>query len=454
MKALLITYHFPPMLGCCSLRAGAVARALAAKGWECHIVTTAISRGHSVYTLDPQTQPAELSGHVHAVTEGSVGRMVERLRKSRSAARPSSASLPEPGRFRASSRLTEFLRAAAFPDSKVSWIPRALGRVRSLLKLQRFDLIYSFGYPWSCHLVGYAAQRLSRLPWVADYADPWTLNPQVHDFPNWRKRLDFQVESRLLRRASAVVVATPESRDFLGGLFGAEVARRTHVARVAQFSSGEYLSPCALRPAHFQIAFTGLLHPSRPPYAFYEAAREIAGRAELRVALAGLLDGHFQDDARRLGLEGVMRYVGRLGRRETIELQQTSHVLLSFGWAGGLQVPCKIYEYFAARRPVLHIAGDARDPAAALVLKHRRGIVVPNEPQAIREALGTLYDLWRAGKLDTAFDLSSLPEFCLPRSLEGLEEAFCDALQNPRQAAKFPGAHSLAAEGRFLSDKE
>ena len=51
MKALLITYHFPPMLGCCSLRIGAVARALVERGLECYILTAAIPSDHPVYTV-------------------------------------------------------------------------------------------------------------------------------------------------------------------------------------------------------------------------------------------------------------------------------------------------------------------------------------------------------------------------------------------------------------------
>jgi len=445
MKALLITYHFPPMLGCCALRTGAVARALAAKGCECHILTAAIPRDHPVYTVDAQTKPSDPLWHLYPISDGRAGRFLQRLRQNRFRHKPSSAGSAELAHLPQSSRTTNLLRALAFPDSKVSWIPRAHGTVQSLLKHHRFDLIYSFGYPWSCHVVGWAAQRRSGTPWVADYADPWTLNPEVQAFPAWRKRLDFFVESRLLRRASAVVVATPESQAFLSIVFGPEVERRGYVARVAQFPPDEYDSSPKLLPQHFQIAFTGLFHATRQPYSFYEALEDFANRPDIRVCLAGLIDEHFKDYARKHGLEPLIHHLGRLGRQQTIELQMTSHILLSFGWPGGLQVPCKIYEYFAARRPLLHIAGDPQDPAAALVRKYRRGLVVPNNPQAIRDGLRTLYALWVAGKLEPQFDLSPLDEFCLPRSLDGLEQAFREVIPHVQQAAVLPGSNAVAA---------
>jgi len=337
----------------------------------------------------------------------------------------------------------------AFPDSKLSWIPGAHRRVRSLLKRHQFDLIYSFGYPWSCHVVACAAQRRSGAPWVADYADPWTLNPDTQAFPSWRKRLDFWLESILLRRTAAVVVATPEAQSFLDTVFGPAVAKRTRVARVAQFPPGEYESPVDHLPEHFQLAFTGLFDPTRQPYSLFDAAQVFAGQRDVRVLLAGLIDERYMDYARRLGVDPLIRHLGRLGRKQTIALQQTSHVLLSLGWPGGLQVPCKVYEYFAARRPLLHIAGDAQDPAAVLVSKYQRGIVVQNDRRAIGEGLRRLYELWTAGRLEEQFDLSPLDEFCLPRSLEGLEQAFDDVIRRKPQSSAGHVSESVAA--RFQS---
>jgi glycosyltransferase involved in cell wall biosynthesis len=446
MKALLITYHFPPMLGCCSLRTGAVARTLAAKGWECHILTAAIPTDHPVYTVDAQTQTSEPLWHLYPISEGRMGRVIQRLRQGRFRSRPARPVSTEHDALPRPSWRTNLLKAMAFPDSKANWIPGALGRVKRLVKLQQFDLIYSFGYPWSCHVIACAAQQRCGAPWVADYADPWTHNPDTEAFPSWRKSLDFWLESRLLRRTAAVVVATPEAQLLLSRLFGPELAKRTQVARVAQFPSDEYASPTGPLPEHFQLAFTGLFDPTRQPEYFFDAAKIFTGQCDVRILLAGLIDERYLDYARRRGVDPLIRHVGRLDRRQTIALQQTSHVLVSFGWPGGLQVPCKIYEYFAARRPILHIAGDAQDPAAILVRKYRRGLVVHNDRRAIGEGLRRLCELWKEGKLEEHFDLSRIDEFCLPRSLEGLQQAFEGVLPREGQRGAVSVSNSVAAQ--------
>src|SRR5439155_10385536 len=135
----------------------------------------AIPSDHPVYTVDPQTQPSEPLWHLYPISDGRIGRLIQRVRQGWFRPKLSPPVHAERGALPQPTLATNLLRAMAFPDSKVSWIPGAYRRVRNLLKRHRFDLIYSFGYPWSCHVVGRAAQRRSGAPWVADYADPWTL---------------------------------------------------------------------------------------------------------------------------------------------------------------------------------------------------------------------------------------------------------------------------------------
>jgi hypothetical protein len=298
-----------------------------------------------------------------------------------------------------------------------------------LTKQHRFDLLYSFGYPWSCHVVAHSIQARTGIPWIADYGDPWTSNPESSTYPAWRRKLDFSVESKLLRNTAAIVVATPETRAAFLSVFGEELRRRIYVAPVAQFHSAEYDAVPSILPPQFQLSFTGLYDPLRPPFAFYDAAEEFCGRTDLRICVAGLVGRTYSQYVESRQLGSLVRHLGRLGRKETVQLQRGSHVLLSFGWPGGMQIPCKLYEYFAARRPIFHIAGDAQDPATALVQQQRRGIAVPNDTTEIRKALQTFLLLWQRGKLDRAFDLSPAREFCLPRSLEGLERAVDHALR-------------------------
>lgn len=442
MKALLIAYHFPPMQGCCAVRTGAVAEFLARAGFRCHVLSAAIPANDPVYALDSSASPNP-SILVHPLADKLSASFVSRLRRFDAARHShSTASSRRRSSPRTASRSSAFLRALAFPDSRLGWLFAARRRIAALLREESFDLLYSFGFPWSCHIAGYLTQRRTGLPWIADYADPWTQNPDTRSYPAWRKQLDFRVESHILRRASAVLTATPESAALVGHLFGPLLGQRTFVARVAQFPADLYPSSAAPSPFQFQIGFTGLLDATRAPHAFFASAQSFLRQSDARLDIAGLLAPGFEDDLLALTLDRHLRLHGRLCRSRTVALQQSSHLLLGFGWPGGLQVPCKLYEYFAARRPILWIAGDTFDPGAALIRRHRRGLVVENRAEAIAAALAKLHGLWRAGTLDSSFDLSPLPEFTLPRTFDGLQQALA-----PLFPAQF-GASPVSVPGR------
>jgi hypothetical protein len=118
-----------------------------------------------------------------------------------------------------------------------------------------------------------------------------------------------------------------------------------------------------------------------------------------------------------------VRFLGPLDHVEVTRLQQRATVLLLMGWPGGYQIPAKLFEYIGARRPILAIRGGPDDPAARLIERMNRGIVVEPEQGAIRRALCTLFDHHRAGSVETTFDLAERPDYSWPNQIAFLARA-------------------------------
>jgi hypothetical protein len=74
-------------------------------------------------------------------------------------------------------------------------------------------------------------------------------------------------------------------------------------------------------------------------------------------------------------------------------------------------MPSKLFEYFAARRPILAVSADEHDLVAPLIGKHRRGLIAANREDDIEDALRNLIGLHRRDGLDSSFDLSLLREY-------------------------------------------
>ena len=90
------------------------------------------------------------------------------------------------------------------PDTYAGWIVPALRAGRRLLAEQRFDAVLS-SYPrGSAHLVAAGLARAGRLPWLADYRDPWTTGSERRFASPAHKRAHGALEERALRRAARV----------------------------------------------------------------------------------------------------------------------------------------------------------------------------------------------------------------------------------------------------------
>ena len=98
---------------------------------------------------------------------------------------------------------------------------------------------------------------------------------------------------------------------------------------------------------------------------------------------------------------GVVHLAGSQERSAALAFQQRAHVLLLVDhprpWSA-TNVPSKLYEYMAAERPVLALAGPGM--VEQLVRELNLGIFAPaDDPAAIGAALESLHDRFQRGAL-------------------------------------------------------
>lgn len=110
-------------------------------------------------------------------------------------------------------RIGQWVQKHVFlPSASVAWVPSATWAARALLTEQRFDAILTTGPPHSVHLVGRSLARRSRLPWVADFGEPWAEDSFCHKLSmslasRW---MEAHYERSVFEEADAVVGGSPE----------------------------------------------------------------------------------------------------------------------------------------------------------------------------------------------------------------------------------------------------
>jgi glycosyltransferase involved in cell wall biosynthesis len=298
------------------------------------------------------------------------------------------------GQAEAAASASSPLEAIVVPDlALVGWLPFALPRALSLARAERFDCVITTSPPQSAHLIG-AALRLTGTPWIADLRDGWTYDPPRPPWPAAPQDFaDRWLERVVLGRADRLVAVTAPIADDLARRLGRPVAVITNGFDPEEAVAGE---DGLLAPDRHSLVHTGRAGVSgRSPRALVEGLAELRRRwPETADRLEVVFAGPATADERRLladeRLGGMARSVGMLDRPRALALQRAADSLLVIAQGASARSVAtnKLFEYLAARRPVLVLGSESE--AARIVAETGGGIAADDDPGAIAAALRRL----------------------------------------------------------------
>ncbi|MFH1143125.1 MAG: glycosyltransferase [Candidatus Eisenbacteria bacterium] len=354
-RILVFAYFFPPYGGAGVQRIVKFAKYLPDEGWEPTIVT---GRG-SDYWMADASLAAELGPRVRVVrTSAPTGLTALRRIAPRSAGHGRSlrSSVGAIHRWRG---LSGWLFV---PDSYIGWLPFAARAGSRLLARERFDWILTTSSPDSAHLIGLHLSARHRIPWLADFRDPWTRRLSFHPPTAWHRRRHEALERQVLRRAALVTFTSEETRADYQRRFP-ELPAEKFAVITNGFDEEDFRSLASGPPSaeRFQILHAGQLNPERAARPFLLGLRRFLddvprARARLEARLIGPAYERDRADIERLGLSGNIRLEPACRHAEIVRAMRESHLLLLMeheSERGGLILPGKIFEYLRAGRPIL-----------------------------------------------------------------------------------------------------
>lgn len=408
-RVLMIAYHFPPLAGSSGIqRTLRFAQHLPAFGWE-PLVLTADVRAYERVSDD----------QLKDVRPGTV---VERA-----FALDTARHLSVRGRY------PEFL---ARPDRWISWWLGAVPKGLAMIRRFRPDCIWSTYPIATAHRIGCTLQRLSRLPWIADFRDPMAQEGYPESPGTWRS---FRwLEERALRRAACGVFVTPGAarmyRERYPQLPSDRIAVIENGYDEETFEGLEHAAREPLVPAAKTLVHSGIVYPSeRDPTHFFQALRRMldAGElraGELRVRLrASAHERLLQPMIERHGLLDVVELAPPIPYREALrEMLRADGLLLLQASNCNEQIPAKLYEYLRCRRPILGLTDPRGDSAGALRQAGVQSIAALDAPGDIARELRRFLDCLHAGtaRLPDAVAASSATRKRRAEALAGLLDRF------------------------------
>ncbi|MEL6672340.1 MAG: glycosyl transferase family 1 [Bacteroidota bacterium] len=302
--------------------------------------------------------------------------------------------------------LSIWIRGNLFiPDARSFWIGPSFRFLKQYLKKHPVDAIITSGPPHSMHVIGLKLKRALGVNWVADFRDPWT-QIEYYDrlmLTGWADRKHKRLEKAVFQEADAIANVA----DYWNIRANEEGAQQALTITNGYDTRDFQHEPPALSEK-FLLLHAGTLANDRNPHTLWEVLEEMASeipsfREDLRIEVIGKTDPIVLRKAEEAGLSENLISGGYVDHPTAIRKMQAAQVLLllindvAFNALG--RMTGKIFEYLAAKRPILLI-GPVKGDAANVVRETQSGAVADfRDKSTLKSILQEYYRAYQAGNL-------------------------------------------------------
>ena len=369
-KVLIITYYWPPTGGSGVQRWVKFAKYLRRFGWEPVIYTPE----NPEQLARDESLTADVPSDIEVIRRPILEPYKLYRKFFRSGDKGAGVNQMNGQKKTFKQRLAVLARGNLFvPDPRAGWVRPSVKFLRKYLKDNPVDAIVTSGPPQSMHLIGLKLKLKTGVRWLADFRDPWT---RVYYFKHmglfpWTAAWHRRLEQKVLDNADTIIAVTSYVQaDF-------QASTTTPVELITNgFDQDDFVSePPALPADRFTIVHTGIMASDGNPLRLWDVlARKCSEDAnfkqQLRIRLAGPTDAEIFEALKMRGLGDNVDNLGYISHTQTIQEQRNANILimpLREEPELAKILPGKIFEYLAARRPILGIGQESG--AVADVLK-------------------------------------------------------------------------------------
>jgi glycosyltransferase involved in cell wall biosynthesis len=406
---LCVAHVFPPVAETGTHRTRAVVRHLPAHGWMPVVVTAEpppdFSRDEKL--LEGLPENLVVYQTKAPIVAAWASRWWSRVRSlwrrtpqgSSGESRPATAATEKKGATGWVEWISAWLQV---PDLTIGWLPWGLAAACRAVKRHRCRAIYTSAPPFTTHLIGLLTKCLTRIPWIADFRDPWRANPfrktpfaSVARFDAWLERL-------VVSKADLIICNSDPLREDFQARYPQRADR--FVTIYNGFEPDEFRCLNGIRtldPQKTVLSHAGFFYGHRRPHQLLHALHLLnnGGSDGSHFVLQLIGTPSYEGEplasiAKACGVDQAVQIVGAVPHRQSLELLRGSDIQVLVGFEGSgsdLQVPAKLFEYMGLGRPVLALAPEDSAIAKCMASLGPLGeLCSPNDPQAIAAGIRRL----------------------------------------------------------------
>lgn len=383
-KVLVIVYDFPPEIGGGGvMRTVKLVKYLPSFGWRPVVLT--------VERKDCWMPDNELLNEITGIDVYRCSDMIGKYNTNNSAGGNGipNGTAPKQSPIRSLlSHLKNILKNTLIPDRRVGWLLPAIMCGIKIIKNNKIDLVYATAPPHTPLLVGYILSILTGKKLVVDYRDAWVGNELFTNKYKYHNVINGWLERIILRKADLIVTTTEKIGDDLRAKTSNPIVTIPNGYDPEDFIG---IRPLLLKSNKINFVYLGGFAGFRTSYYFVEALNNLEDK--IKKAISIYFVGKNSDEEISF-LESVndidIEICGSLPHKEALRYLISSDILILFIFKeedSKSAIPGKIYEYLAAKKPI--IAFCEKDSALANLL-YGFGVQYIVKPDNIEEIASTL----------------------------------------------------------------
>lgn len=369
-KILIIAYHYPPVK-----------------------ISSAVQRTlkFSKYLLDEHWQATVISINpiaAIATSKEQINEIPPEVSVKRSFALDTARHLSFKGKY---------FSWLALPDRWVSWVPfGVLSGLKSII-FNKPDIIFST-YPMaSAHLIALILNRITNIPWVADFRDSMTETNYPPD-PQQRKVFKW-LESKVIKHCSKAIFTTEGSLKMYAKRYPDKPDETWQLLPNGydeeNFIKAEQLVTKTSDASSITLIHSGVIYPSeRDPIPFLSAIsslkqQNLLSSIKLKIILrATAHDNYIAPIIKQLDIEDIVFLEPAISyEKALLEMLESDGLIILQASNCNHQIPAKVYEYFRAGKPILALTDPLGDTAKLLKKENQPYVYPLDNEDAIRKGI-------------------------------------------------------------------
>lgn len=382
-RVLFIAYHFPPLAGGGTFRSLKFVKYLPDFNWIPTVITTN-TRNYWAYDTSLLD---EIPDNVKIIRASEIDPFYLQVLLSKLGL----------------SSLYRLIRDKLLvPDERVGWIPFAYLKAKKELKRNKYDLIFSTSPTPCAHIIAYLLKKKFNLPWVADYRDQWTNNPEYPYKKVSRKVENFNLEQKLNKSVNKIISVTKINHQKVISDFK---INKSKLHLIYNGFDHEFVEVKHENKSEFTISYTGTFYGDRNPKTFLDAIKKLileqpALKDIINIQFIGKSDFNIDKYCNLLNINSVVHWKSNIPRNEINNIYNKSSIFF-------LIIPnhspniltSKFFDYIQFKKPVLALIPDGE--AKEILTKSNLGYFAnPNSVEDIKNQILNLYNLWKENKLN------------------------------------------------------